>query len=85
MFDKNKDYGVCDEVAKEGSDLMSALFDASIQNTMNGLGGCKIFDINSFPVRWHNLITAYLNNDICAVTACYVAMRNLDAEINYDK
>jgi len=46
MFDNNKDYGVSDAVAKEGDALMSALFDASIQSTMNGAGGCAKFDLN---------------------------------------
>jgi hypothetical protein len=78
MFDKNKDYNVSDEVAKEGNDLMSALFDASIQNSMGGVGGCKTFNINEYPERWHELILAYLNDEIYAVTACYIAMKKLD-------
>ena len=77
MFDNNKDYGVSDAVAKEGDALMSALFDASIQSTMNGAGGCAKFDLNVFPIRWHKLIQAYLNHEICAVTACYIAMRDI--------
>ena len=78
MYDKNKDYGISDAVDKEGNDLMSALFDASIHSSMGGLGGCKDFDINTFPVKWHKLIKAYINHEICAVTACYIAMQELD-------
>ena len=78
MFDKNKEYGVSDEMAKEGSDFMNALTDACIHSSMGGLGGCKNFYLNNFPERWHKLITAYINNEICAVTACYIVMKELD-------
>jgi hypothetical protein len=78
MFEKNLDYGVSEHVAEEGSNLMTALFDASVQNSMGGIGGCKTFNINEFPERWHKLITAYLNHEICAVTACYIAMRDIE-------
>jgi hypothetical protein len=85
MYTKNKEYGVSDAVAKEGDDLMAALFDASVQTSMGGVGGCKDFDLNEFPIRWHKLISAYINHEICAVTACYIAMKQLDKnEVYYD-
>lgn len=78
MFDKNKDYGVDDEISAIGNEFMSFLADASIQHSVNGLGGCKDFDINNFPEEYRTLIQAYINKDIDSITACYIVMKSKD-------
>jgi hypothetical protein len=48
---------------------MSSLYDASIQKSMTGLGGCKEFDLGNFDTEFHPYIQAYLegNNDSMAI------------------
>ena len=57
-----------------GNEIAMHLIDASIRHTCGGLGGCKSFDINDFPSAYHDLIQAYVANEIDSVTAIYVAM-----------
>jgi len=57
-----------------GQVFMEALFDAAIQNDMGGIGGCKSFNMANFPEKFHDLIRAYLNKEMCSVEACFIAM-----------
>ena len=57
-----------------GQVFMEAIFDAAIQNDMSGLGGCKSFNMVDFPEKFHDLIQAYLNTEMCSVEACFIAM-----------
>ena len=52
-----------DELAKEISDLVSNLYDASIQSSMGGLGGCKHYEKESFPVKFQPYIQKYINQE----------------------
>jgi hypothetical protein len=63
------------DVKEFGERLMSSLYDASIQKSMAGLGGCKEFDLANFDPEFHPYIQAYLegNNDSMAIV--YAAMR----------
>ena len=81
MFDKNKDWGVDDAVVAEGELIASLLVNAQVSKGMGGLGGCKEFDLSDYPARFHKLVVAYLNHEISSVTVFYIAMRNLDAEL----
>ena len=57
-----------------GQVFMEAILDASIQNDLSGLGGCKSFNMVDFPEKFHDLIQAYLNKEMCSVEACFIAM-----------
>lgn len=57
-----------------GNEIATCLMDASIQNQMGGIGGCKEYDLNSFPKKFHQIIERYLANHIDSVQAIYTAM-----------
>ena len=61
-------------VIAAGQEIAGNLTDASCRYSMAGCGGCKEFDINDFPVRNHDLITAYIEKEMLSVTAIYIAM-----------
>ena len=55
------------ELTEEVSQLMSHMYDASIQNTMGGLGGCKHYEKQCFPARYQPYIETYITTER---TAC---------------
>ncbi len=50
-----------DELAEDTSELLSHLYDASIQSSMGGLGGCKHFEIEAFPAKFQKYIQNYVD------------------------
>lgn len=68
------------EVVKVGEEIMACLFDASARKSLGGLGGCPKFDLNDFPTEIHDLIQAYINEEVYAVEAAYIAMRRAEAQ-----
>jgi hypothetical protein len=63
------------DVVKVGEEISSCLMDASIEKALGGIGGCKKFDLSVFPEKFHDLISAYLDEEINSVEAIYIAMR----------
>ena len=68
------------QVVKVGQTFMSCLYDASVRKSLGGLGGCQAFDLSDFPVEFHDLIQAYLDEELCSVEANYIAMRRAEAQ-----
>lgn len=62
------------EVKAFGEKVMDAIFDASIQNSMGGLGGCPTYNPENFDADVLPYVEEYLkgNNDALAIT--YAAM-----------
>lgn len=69
-----------DEVKTFGEKVNMAMYDASIQQAVGGIGGCPKFNINDFDEDVQPYILAYLegNNDSVAIT--YAAMRTKELE-----
>jgi hypothetical protein len=61
-----------------GLSISSNLYDAQIQKSMGGLGGCKHFDINNFPQEEQPYILMYIKGDIDSVTAIYLYMKDVE-------
>ena len=53
------------------------MMDASICNSMGGLGGCKHFDPADFPKHLHEIIRMYLDGEICSVEGIWMAMKDV--------
>lgn len=70
-----------EQAVKVGQTFMSCLYDASIRKSLGGLGGCQEFDLNEFPAEFHDLILAYINEELCSVEAVFIAMRRAEAEV----
>jgi hypothetical protein len=58
---------------------MSCLYDAGIRKSLGGLGGCQEFDLNDFPAEFHDLIQAYLKEELSSVEAVFIAMHRAQA------
>ena len=69
-----------EQVVKVGQAFMSGLYDASVRKSLGGLGGCQEFDLNDFPAEFHDLILAYINEELCSVEAGFIAMRRAQAQ-----
>lgn len=69
-----------EQVVKVGQTFMSCLYDASVRKSLGGLGGCQEFDLNDFPAEFHDLIQAYLDEELCSVEAVFIAMRRAEAQ-----
>lgn len=67
-----------EQVVKVGQTFMSCMYDASVRKSLGGLGGCQEFDLNDFPAEFHDLILAYINEEMCSVEAVFIAMRRAD-------
>lgn len=59
----------------EGNEAAAHLFDAHIEKCLGGTGGCKHFELETYPARFHDLITVYVENKMDFVEAIYIAMR----------
>jgi hypothetical protein len=68
-------------VKKFGELVNECMFDASIQSSMGGLGGCKKFDISNFPEEVRPYILKYLEGDLDSVAVTYAAMRTKELEL----
>ena len=68
---------VSEAVVQAGQDIAGYLCTASVRKAMGNerLGGCLPYHLKDFPEKFHDLITAYLNEDIISVTAIYIAMK----------
>ncbi len=73
------------EVRVFGERVASALMDANIRNSMNGLGGCKAFDMSDFDEDTHPYIQAYLEGNHDSLAVIYAAMRTLDKQLKKRK
>jgi hypothetical protein len=72
---------VPEHVREAGSAIAAQLFDASVQATLGGMGGCKQFDITNFPEENHELILAYVKHEITSVEAIYLCMDRARGEM----
>jgi hypothetical protein len=68
---------ITETMKQAGNEIAEHLVDANIRKNMGGLGGCPEFDINDFPSAYHDLIEAYLAQEIDSVTAIYIAMERV--------
>jgi len=73
-----------DNVRQAGLDIADYLMTASVRRAMGGdnLGGCKSYKLEDFPDKYHDLITAYLNDNIISVEGIYIAMKRAEKESN---
>lgn len=66
---------ITESMVKAGSEMASNLMNAQIEYTLGGAeGGCRKFDINNYPEKWHDIIMAYLTKDMQSVECIYRAM-----------
>ena len=65
---------ITEKMHKAGLRIASDLYDASIQKSMGGLGGCKEFNVIYFPENT-DLIKKYLDGEIDSVQAMFLAMK----------
>lgn len=73
------------KVVKEfGEKVNSALYDASIQASMGGLGGCRQYNIDNFEPDVRPYIEAYILGNLDSVAITYAAMRFKEIEQEYD-
>jgi hypothetical protein len=68
------------EIRQFGELLMSHMASAHAQKHMGGLGGCKTFDIESYPVEFRPYILAYLEGGADSLAITYAAMRTKENE-----
>ena len=61
---------------KAGNEVATEMFDASIQKSMYGMGGCKKFKISNF--KYKAIVRAYLNEEIDSVTGIWIAMQEAE-------
>lgn len=64
---------VTEVMQKAGENIASNLLDASIENSMGGLGGCRHLDLSNYRSN-QDLIKKYIDEDITSVEAIYIAM-----------
>lgn len=71
-------------VISEGNAVASELMDASISYALGGREGLSVneFDINNFSPRFHDVILAYLEDEIDSVTAIYIVMNRTEMKGN---
>jgi hypothetical protein len=69
------------EVKAFGEAVASALINARVQVSMDGLGGCKYYDISDFDAELRPYIEAYLEGNHDSVAIMYAAMRTKELEV----
>ena len=69
------------EVKEFGERVNAAMFDASIRQSMAGLGGCKEFRIEDFDEDVRPYILAYLEGNFDSTSIIYAAMRTKELEL----
>ena len=69
------------EVKAFGERLSEAMFEASIRQSMAGLGGCKKFQIEDFEEDVRPYILAYLEGNFDSTSIIYAAMRTKELEL----
>lgn len=70
-----------EEVKRFGERVASALIDAHCQAHMNGLGGCKQYELANFEPELHPYINAYLEGGNDSTAVIYAAMRTKELEV----
>ena len=68
------------EVKEFGEQLCDALMTASVRSSMEGLGGCKPFDITSFREEFHPYVLEYLKENKDSLAIMYAAMKTKEQE-----
>lgn len=68
------------EVKQFGERVSEALIDASIRNSMGGLGGCPIFDLADFDEDLQPYVVAYLEGNHDSAAIMYAAMKTKELE-----
>jgi hypothetical protein len=68
-----------------GEKVNSALYDASIQTSMGGLGGCKMFNLSEFDKDVRPYIEEYLKGNLDSVAITYAAMRSIEQALAKNK
>lgn len=63
------------EVKAFGERVNAAMYDASIQSSMCGLGGCREFNIDNFDEDVRPYVLEYLKGSLDSVAITYAAMR----------
>ena len=69
------------EVKEFGERISEAMFEASIRQSMAGLGGCKEFQIEDFDEDMRPYILAYLEGNFNSTSIIYAAMRTKELEL----
>lgn len=69
------------EVKAFGERVNAAMYDASIRQSMGGLGGCRDFRIEDFDEDLRPYILAYLEGNLDSVAVTYAAMRTKELEL----
>jgi hypothetical protein len=65
-----------------GEKVNSALYEASIQASMGGLGGCKRFNLNAFDEDVRPYIEEYLKGNLDSVAITYADMRTIEQALS---
>jgi hypothetical protein len=73
-------YYPSNSVKEFGEKVNTAMYDASIQLACGGLGGCKVYDINTFEPEVRPYIEAYLAGNLDSIALTYAAMRAKEVE-----
>lgn len=63
-----------------GDKLSECLVTAQVRSSMGGLGGSPKFDLNDYPEELRDLIKAFVDDELSAVEALYIAMRRAEAQ-----
>ena len=71
----------CQGVKEFGERISEAMFEASIRQSMAGLGGCKEFRIEDFEEDVRPYILAYLEGNFDSTSIIYAAMRTKELEL----
>lgn len=63
-----------------GDKLSECLVTAQVRSSMGGLGGSPKFDLRDYPEELRDLIKAFVDDELSAVEATYIAMRRAEAQ-----
>jgi len=67
-------------VKEFGEKVNMAMYEANIQQSLGGLGGCCVFDINNFDSDVRPYIEEYLQGNLDSVAITYAAMRTKELQ-----
>lgn len=69
-----------DAVKAFGERVSAAMYDAQIQHSMGGLGGCDVYDPNNFDADVRPYVEEYIKGNLDGVAIMYAAMRTKEIE-----
>lgn len=64
------------EMTQAGQDICDHLMSAQVEQSMSGLGGCREFDLDNYPKKYHGMILKYIDkeHELMSVDCIYMAM-----------